>query len=171
MQKPVLIALDPARQLGCAVGRVGGKPTLSSIKLGTARTPDEEVFGNGASTLDRVISESGAVAVAIERPFFKEGESNYGTTVLLHGLYGTFVGVAIMRGLRVFPVAVKTWRSVALGTSKFASRHAGKSASMALCAQLGWEASDDNAADAGGVWIWGTSTIAPYGVVSNLVGV
>lgn len=169
MQKPVLIALDPARQLGCAVGPVGGRPTLSSIKLGDGRTPDEEVFGNGASHLGRVIDESSAIALAIEEPFFKQGESNYGTTRLLHGLYGAFVGVAIMRGLRVFPVAVKTWRSVALGTSKL-SRHAGKAASMALCAQLGWDASDDNAADAGGVWIWGTSTIAPYGVVSNLIG-
>ncbi|WP_024516956.1 hypothetical protein [Bradyrhizobium sp. Tv2a-2] len=163
--KPVVIGLDPSRKLGCAVGPIGGRPSLSTIIIGKDSTPHEDVFGGGAQLLDGLIRKSGAVAVGIERPFYKKGESNYDTTVLMHGLYGALVGVAQLHGLKVMPCAVATWRKVALGTAKLGSRQAGKKAMMDLCAQLGWDADDDNAADAGGVWMWTGAEYAPYGIV------
>ena len=169
MPEPVVIALDPARALGCAVGSIGGVPKLTSIKLGGDGTPDEEVFGAGARVLDALINDAAPVLVTVERPFYKTGESNYGTTVLLHGLYGALVGMARAHEIIVWPVAVASWRAVALGTSKFASQDAGKKASLAMCKRLGWDAADDNAADAGGIWMWATAKYAPYGVLPDQV--
>jgi Holliday junction resolvasome RuvABC endonuclease subunit len=165
MTKPNVIALDPATTCGCAVGPVGGKPALSSIVLGEANDTIIDVFGRAARTVHEMIERYSPVLIAVEQPFYKSKESNYATTMLLHGLYGAITGAARARMIRVLPVAVSTWRSSALGTAKFGSRKAAKQAMLSLCAQLGWPASDDNAADAAGIWMWATATYAPFGVL------
>jgi hypothetical protein len=165
MTKPVVIAFDPATTCGCAFGRIGGEPTLASVKLGDRRTSLPDLCGAAVRHVNTLIDNCNPVLFAVEEPFFKEGDSNYGTTVILHGLYGAITGAARARGVLVWPVAVSTWRAVALGTSKFGSRNSAKKAMMDLCAQLGWPAEDDNAADAGGIWTWATAKYAPYGVL------
>jgi hypothetical protein len=160
-----VITFDPAKTCGCAVGPIAGKPALSSHVLGDDDTPNTDVFGRAAGLVCDLVNLYQPVLIAVEQPFYKDGESNYATTVMLHGLYGAITGAARARRVLVWPVAVSTWRALALGTSKFGSRNGAKRAMMALCAQLGWPAADDNAADAAGIWMWATSKYAPYGVL------
>ncbi|SHG87496.1 hypothetical protein [Bradyrhizobium erythrophlei] len=165
MTKPSVITFDPATACGCAVGPIGGKPDLRSIKLDRHGDRPIDVFGQAASLVHGLIAEHDPVLIAVEEPFYKNGESRYETTVLLHGLYGAITGAARCRNITVWSVAVSTWRAKALGTSKFGSRNNAKKAMMTLCAQLGWPAVDDNAADAGGIWMWATAKYAPFGVL------
>lgn len=151
--------------MGLARGPVGGNPALFSIKLGGENTADEEVFGEAARILNRHIDEVSPVLIAIEEPFYKAGESNYGTTRLLHGLYGALVGIARLRGVIVWPVAVATWRRAVLGTAKFSSRQGAKNAAMTFCKGNGWHACDDNAAEAGCIFHWAATKYAPFGVL------
>jgi Holliday junction resolvasome RuvABC endonuclease subunit len=161
--KPVVIAFDPATICGCAVGPVGGKPSLFSTKL-KGKTVIH-VFGHAASLVHDLIDLHNPSLIAVEEPFYMSGKSNYHTTVLLHGLFGAIGGAAASRNIKVLPVTVASWRKQAMGTAKFDGRRVAKQAMLKLCGQLGWTAPDDNAADAAGIWIWATSIFAPYGVV------
>lgn len=164
MSKPVVIALDPARKLGCAVGPAGGVPVLSSIVLGGKDdAPLHEVFGHAVEHLDRLIARHSPSLIAIEEPFFREGKTTYDVTKTLHGLYGGLVGIARARRVMVASVTVRTWRATALGTAKFSNRMSAKDAMMRHCSRLGWLAEDDNAADAAGIHIWASATHVPYG--------
>lgn len=165
MSKPIVIALDPARALGCAVGPAGGEPELTSIVLGGSMTaPLIEVFGHAVRHLDRLITTYDPALIAIEEPFFNsEGKTTYDVTTALQGLFGALSGIARARYVRVVPVAVRSWRATALGTAKFADRKAAKVAMMRHCARIGWRAENDNEADAAGIHIWASAKHVPYG--------
>ncbi|UGY15242.1 hypothetical protein HAP48_0043075 [Bradyrhizobium septentrionale] len=163
--KPSILTFDPSRKLGYGAGPIGGTPELGTVTLGNDNTPDIEVYGRCARAVDDLIVKHQPALIVVEQPFYIKGESNYGTTQLLHGLYGCICGMARSRNVQCWSVAVQTWRAMALGTAKFHGRDGAKQAMLAYCKNVGWVAVDDNAADAGGMWIWGCSTFAPYGQV------
>jgi Holliday junction resolvasome RuvABC endonuclease subunit len=169
MLRPVIIALDPARRMGLAVGPAGGRPDLSSILLGGSKKADlADVCGHAISILDGLILKHQPSLIAVEEPFLKEGDTTYETTVILHGLYGAILGIARARNVTVKTAQVRSWRKVALGTSKFGGREAAKQAMMLHCKRLGWDAVDDNAADGGGLHIWASAVFYPFGVADMI---
>lgn len=166
---PVILALDPSTQCGCAVGPAGDRPLLWSVSFGrSAVDAPEEIYGVAADFMFKSVISYQPALVAIEQPFNRtDGETNYGTTVLLQGIYAVLVGVARQLHIKVIPVMVQSWRSVTLGTSRLGGRDAAKRAMMAQCRALGWDAVDDNAADAAGIHIWASAKHVPYGVMAE----
>lgn len=166
MQKPTIIALDPATNTGCAIGAAGGTPRLSTMRMrANVAEPQIELFGRAVTWFEGLIALETPSALAIEEPFYTDKNSNHDVTTMLQGLFAVFTGVARSRGMAVLPVAVKTWRKHALGTSKFGSPKDAKAAALQMCQRLRWPAPDDNAADAAGIFIWAGATLAPYGVL------
>lgn len=166
MSHPTIIALDPATHCGCAVGTVGGTPRLSSVTMRDSRDdPVEDVYGRAARWFGQVLDRHEPVLVAVEKPFYSTGNTNFSTTAMLQGLYAVLTGIARARGIVVWPVSVATWRKYTLGTSKLGSREDAKRTMMKLCRQLRWSAPDDNAAEAAGVFIWASAKYSPAGVV------
>jgi hypothetical protein len=152
----LIFALDPATRCGVAEGLAGGKPALQTINFGGREFDEpEDVFARASAFIARRLDAMPRPDVmAIEVPVPK-----YDSLVVL-GLYAIFCGAARHRGIPIKRAAVQTWRSYALGTGKLPRAQA-KAAAVEMVRRLGWPAVDDNAAEAGLIWLWCCSQIAP----------
>ena len=65
-----------------------------------------------------------------------------------------------MRGIPLHRASPQKWRAYALGTARL-PRVKAKAAAIRTVAALGWEAEDDNAAEAGLIFLWCCSVVAP----------
>lgn len=152
-----ILALDPSHLTGVAYGVPGGTPILSVWKL--RDDPDdepEEVFRRAATLLWRRLVLDPPVLMAIEvpvPPHMAKGKTQHKTSALMLGLYGLYVGIARARGVKVIPAPIRTWRKCAIGAGNLPGEQA-KALMVKRCRQLGWEAPDHNAAEAGGIWLW-----------------
>jgi Holliday junction resolvasome RuvABC endonuclease subunit len=162
-----IIALDPATHCGCAIGAAGSEPRLSSVTMRDSKDDThEDVYGRATRWFNQVVQRHQPVLVAIEKPFYATGNSNFSTTVVLQGLYAVFTGVARAQNITVWPVTVGSWRKHTLGKAKLGSRDEAKKAMVKLCKTLSWPAPDDNAADAAGIWIWASAKFAPHKAIA-----
>jgi hypothetical protein len=152
----LIIAFDAATRCGVAEGIAGGTPSLQTVNFG-GRTFDEpeDVFARASTFVNRRLDLAPTPdVVAIEVPVPK-----YDSLVVL-GLYAIICGAARQRGIPIKRAAVATWRAYALGTSKL-QRPAAKARALATARALGWKPIDDNAAEAGLIWLWACSVVAP----------
>lgn len=159
-----MLALDPAKRTGFAHGRPRDIPLLGTIDLGREHDVYADVFGRAARWFGRILDENRRVALIVIEPPIPPGEiwgkSNYGSLFISHGLYAVFAGMAIARKLDVLDAPVRTWRKYFLGNGNM-KRDAAKLAAVRLCRQLKWDAPDDNAAEAAGIWAWGSAQVMP----------
>jgi hypothetical protein len=78
-------------------------------------------------------------------------------------LYGIFTGATTARGIKLLPVTPSTWRKHFLGAGNGKlPRAQAKAAALEQCRRLKWDAPDDNAADAAGIFAWAESKIGPH---------
>lgn len=151
----LIIAIDPATRCGVAEGLAGGTPDLRTINFGRVMDDPPDVFARVLGWIVRRLDAPPRPAfVAIETPVPKYDSS------LVLGIHAILCGAARARGIPIKHAAVGTWRAYALGTSKL-KRPEAKAAALQTCKRLGWSAPDDNAAEAGLIWLWCCSLVAP----------
>jgi hypothetical protein len=157
----IILALDLAGVTGVAVGSPGGAPTAWSVDLGKSRSEDAR-FSQALVLTHKLIETHKPDLIAIEAPVGGPKTSHF-----LVGLVACVRGCAFNRKVRVEAYNIASIRkhfcgghvtSAAYGhikaprARKEAARAAGKNLVMQRCRQMGWQADDDNAADAAALW-------------------
>lgn len=152
----LIIAIDPATRCGVAEGLAGGTPELKTINFGGRELDHpEDVFARATAWIGRRLDAPPRPAfMAIEVPAPK-----YDSLIVM-GLYAIMVGAARSRQIIIKRAAVQTWRAWCFGTARM-KRPQAKAAAIETCRRLGWPAADDNAAEAGLIWAWCCSVVAP----------
>jgi hypothetical protein len=161
-----VLALDPAMVTGFAYGAPEDTPEIGSVSFTREHDNRADVFGRAAAWW-RMRMQTRLPHVLVIEPPIPPGElwgkSNYNSTVILHGLYAIFTGLATEQKIAVLEAPTQTWRKYFLGDGRM-KRDAAKLAAKRLCRHLKWgdhAKLDDNAADAAGMWAWGGAMVAP----------
>jgi len=162
-----VFALDPATKTGFAYGAPeDAAPQIGTIDLGREHDVPADLFGRAVRWW-RMRMESFPADLLVIEPPIPPGElwhdSNYQSTVILHGLYAIFIGLAMERKTPVLEAPTRTWRKYFLGRGDM-KRVQAKLAAKRICRALQWGdplTLDDNAADAAGMWSWGCAQVAP----------
>lgn len=163
----VILALDVATNTGVAQGVAGQTPILQSLDW--RRNASEDVpalCGRAARWMADRTRDNRPDLVVIEMPIAPaamQGRTTNDTTMTLLALYGVFCGIVMAKQIPLIPVAISTWRKYALGHGNLKTKEA-KAAAVELCRKLRWTAHDHNAAEAGCIWLWGCSQVAPRNV-------
>jgi hypothetical protein len=160
-----VLALDPATKTGFAFGAPhDAAPEIGAVDFGRAHDGSGDVFGRAVRWAEPQIRAANLLVI---EPPIPPGQlwndSNYRSTVILHGLYAIFIGLAVARGTAVIEAPTRTWRKYFLGEGNL-KRDAAKLAAKRLCRALKWgdpATLDDNAADAAGIWAYGCTLVAP----------
>ena len=158
-----ILAIDAATRCGFAFGEPGKTPLLESIALRRPTDPRTVAFGNASRIIYKFInSPTPPVLVVIEGtvPLIKikgKRKTDAGASVL-KGLYAIFAGAAEAHGIPVQSANIQKWRKHSLGAGNLTTEEA-KRRSMQMCERFGWQAADDNAADAAGIWLWACSQV------------
>lgn len=156
----IILAFDLASVTGVAVGQPGGKPIAWSVDLGKARSEDFR-FSQALVLTHKLIEQHKPDLIAIEAPVGGPKTSHF-----LVGLVACVRGCAFNRRVKIESFNIASIRkhfcgghvtSAAYGhldpkKRKGAARAAGKALVMQKCRLLGWDAEDDNAADACALW-------------------
>lgn len=156
-----VLALDPATKTGVAFGAPGERPQLWTENFGGEDTAWEGVYANATFWLADFLRTRSPALFIIEQPVppsAVRGVTNHATTMITIGLYGVFTGLVGCKKIRLTPVRIGMWRKHFLGVGNLKTEEA-KRAALRRCRQLGWEAPDHNAAEAGGIWEWGCAQL------------
>lgn len=166
-----ILALDIARNTGFALGSSGGKPVSWSVDLGEAH---ERRFSKALEVTAKLIADHKPDLIAIENMVGRAKTPHVNVQII-----GCVRGVAANRGVPVVMCEVPTVRKHFLGHNPTKrdfpglgpsqARKAIKQLVMDRCRLLGWEAPDDDAADAVAIWDYACATHA-RGYQSKPVG-
>lgn len=174
----IVLALDLAGVTGVAVGSPGGQPAAWSVDLGKARSEDFR-FSQALVLTQKLIQTHKPDLIAIEAPVGGPKTSHF-----LVGLVACVRGCAFNHRVKIESFNIASIRKHFVGghiTSsaykhldpkkrKGAAREAGKSLVMQKCRLLGWEAEDDNAADACALWDAACSQLSRSHQISTIGG-
>lgn len=152
----IIVALDLATVSGIAIGSPGGKPRAFSVDLGKAKSEDSR-FSKALTLTHQLIIDHKPDLIVIEAPVGGPKTSHF-----LVGLVACVRGCCFNRGVPLESHSIAAIRKHFLGghvtsahykhlperARKAAARKDGKDAVMNRCRALGWQAADDNAADA-----------------------
>jgi hypothetical protein len=160
-----VLALDLATVTGYARGVVGGTPIAGSIRFGTRESNDGEVFGQAIGWMSKLLEMAPRpdviVVEAMLPPGAKVGATNSSTRDRLAGLHAIVRGVAHIRGIgEIACYSVGDIRHHFIGDRSLRRAQA-KQAIVLRCEMLGWQAVDNNAADALAAWSYACSIIDP----------
>jgi hypothetical protein len=151
----VLLALDLATTTGFVAGAIGGTPVHGSKRLASPGASGPEVFGGYIAWLVDMIKVHAPRVVVYEAPLapsIVKGKTNVNTVRRLMGLAALTEGVAYRMGIyTVLEATVADVRQHFIGRRNLPGDE-GKRAVAMRCRQLGYEPTDDNAADALALW-------------------
>lgn len=158
----MILATDPSTtRFGLAIGGPNdGKPRAWTIKLPGA---DDHVFdrclGSVYETISTTCRSFCVEIVAIEAPLIQKMQgSNAHTLAALVEVSGVIRAAAQRAGCKTLRIGSSTVRKMFVGRG-FPDDP--KQAVMQRCRLLGWDFSDDNAADAAATWAWAMSVTYP----------
>jgi hypothetical protein len=170
----VILALDPARKTGVALGVPGGRPLLVTINFSRELDDPEDIFARAMAWINRALD--GSLDIASETPFGppavlaieapippsnKFGSTTFDTTLISLGLSAIFRGAARARGVPIKLAHIGAWRKYAIGIGNLEGKIA-KQMMVRLCRGLGW---GDNVsvdeADAAGIFLWASGQLNP----------
>ncbi len=152
----VILALDPGKRTGVALGVPGARPVLSVVNFARTHDGPEDIF---ACTLET----DKPTLLAIEAPIppsQKAGLTNFDTTLIAIGLSAIFRGAARERSIPIKLAPIGSWRKYVLGCGNLKGADA-KAGMVRLCRGLGWGDVDHNAAEAAGIWLYACALTAP----------
>lgn len=161
MDRPLILALDPATRMGVCEGRTGDTPRLSAINF--RRDPSDEpedIYGRATHFLADRLRSNVPDLLAIEQPFPSQ---RFDTSLISIGLYAIFTGIAHCKGVRTVKAPIQTWRKYFIGRGNLPGPQA-KRECLRLCEALGWPAPTHDAAEAAGIWSWACAVHAPQSV-------
>lgn len=157
-------AIDPATKTGFAAGEPGGRPVLTVKNFRESKDETvHDIFERAVFFLaDRLrVKQPGLIVIEAPVPPRQiEGFTNFGATQIALGLQGIFIGIARCKSVPVLSAPIGAWRKHFLGRGNLKGDEA-KRQSVRLCEQLGWNPPDANSAEAGGIWCWGCTQVAP----------
>lgn len=158
-QRGTILALDVASKTGVAFGRPGEVPRLQTVDF---RVKDDlpGTYGRAVEWMATRLCDEPPDLVVIERtvpPSGAFGATNHDTTMTTIGMFGIFAGIVRCKSIRLELAPINTWKKHFLGTAKL-KRAEAKRAAVERCRLLGWDAGDDNQADAAGIWDWAGQT-------------
>lgn len=159
----MIVALDLASVSGVAVGEPGRQPRCWSVDLGKGRAEDAR-FSKALILTDSLIEKFRPDMIAVEAAVGGKFASSF-----LIGLVACVRGVCANRGVDVQQFTSASVRKHFLGRAlakrdyphlkPTAATKAIKGEVMARCRLLGWDVSDDNAADAAATWDFACASI------------
>jgi hypothetical protein len=158
----VILALDPARKTGVAIGSPGARPFLSVVDFGRPLDDHADIFARALKWIDRALGER-PTHLAIEKPIPPSGNfgfTTFATTEIALGLAAIFRGAARNAGLPIIEAPINSWRKYSLGNGRLKRKEA-KASSIHMCRLLGWGDVGDDAAEAGMIWLWCCGQINP----------
>jgi crossover junction endodeoxyribonuclease RuvC len=169
-----VLALDLASVSGWAQGAPGETPRSGSIRFAPVGSSHEAVFAGAVKWMADWLQVSRPKIVVFEAPLpssFMRGRTNADTAMLLFGLPAVIGAVAYMRGVYdIRKGRVDDVRQHFIGQRRMPGAQA-KRAVMNKCRLLGWNPTDNNAADALALWDYQCSLVAPrYAMRSTPMG-
>jgi hypothetical protein len=160
-----VLALDQSpTATGWAVGAPNGKPLWGVFKLDKWGNDEGERLVEFYQWMKGILSEHSITHVFYEAPFLP-GHNNFHAIEPQMFLIGHINFIAALHKLPVQQVAMQSWRSRFLGTTKAvglkgdAARKELKRMALRACAIRGWLVENDNAAEALGVLDYGLSVL------------
>jgi hypothetical protein len=162
---PLVWALDIATVTGFAFGRVGDKPRSRSIRFAPAGCDSNALFAGCFEWFGETI-ERGPLPdiLAIEEllpPTARRGMTSTQAQHRLAGLHGIVRALARHAGIaEIVGVNVGDVRAHFIQTRGL-RRDEAKRAVLATCGMLGWDAADNNCADALALWSYIGGLINP----------
>ena len=159
-----ILALDIATQTGIAIGNSGEVPESWSVDLGKGRSEGAR-FSKSLSLTHCLIRDHSPDLIAVEAAIGGPNTSHF-----LVGLLACVRGCAFNRGIPVEVCSIGGIRKHFLGKNltvrdypgmtKAQARTQIKSEVMKRCKLLGWEAADDDAADAAALFDFACANFA-----------
>ena len=155
MNRGKILALDVATKTGVAEGRPGEVPRLQTIDF---RGKDDltGLYGRATLWMATKLRDDPPVLVVIEKPVPPSaafGHTNHDTSMITIGMFGIFCGIVHCKGIHLEIAPISTWRKHFIGKGNYPGPIA-KQMALDRCKLLGWDAVDDNAAEAAGIWSW-----------------
>lgn len=158
----VILALDLATVLGVAIGPAGGKPRAVPHRIAPPETAIGPFLSRYADWLADQITTHDPAVIIFEAPIMTAGKTSIDTARKLMNLAGLTDMIGWRREVpRVFEADSSTVCKAFTGRGRYEDRGGKKRAVMEACARLGWEAADDNAADALALWWWAETKLFP----------
>lgn len=173
----VILALDAATHTGVCEGAPGETPKLEVVNFGSRKhffgAHDHfDIWGGVQMWMERRIEENAdtraielVVIEGLVPQYTPERSSPWaaaatGDKTLQAGIYATFGAVARNKRIPVLSAPIQSWRAFVFGDGKLKKPDA-KARAKLLTRKLGWNPQDDNAAEAGCIWLWACSQVAP----------
>jgi hypothetical protein len=164
-QGVIILALDPAKTTGWAIGTPGDAPIYGSTTFGSAGCSHESIFMHGLVWFSNFLkAQPGITLITMEAklpPTFVRGKTTKHTLDVLYGLPAIFKAVARCRN-------VVDIREASTGdvrghfiNDRTCKRAEAKQEVMQMCRMLGWSPHDDNAGDALALWHYTCSLFEP----------
>ena len=160
---PNILALDvSSRCTGVAEGRAGEVPRLYGISFARPHDDYADIFARALRwAADRFkVTRFDACYLEAPRSPGQFGDTNADTTLKLVGLWAVMSSAAKVRGIKYRSINVNDVRQGFLGSRSLPGAVA-KAQAQAMCGRLGWNASDDNEADAAALWWHASMKEAP----------
>jgi hypothetical protein len=164
-RRPLILALDLATVTGWALGRLGDMPDAGSIRFGRPDASNNAIFGHcltwAAKLLEPTPRPTMLIIESMLPPDAKAGRTNRDTRDRLAGLHAIVRAVAHLRGIYdISEAGTQAIRSHFIGHANL-KRDEAKRQVMVRCAQLGWQAVDNNAGDALALWSYHAGILDP----------
>lgn len=157
-----VLALDVATVTGFAVGNVGEKPQIGSIRFGAVNCSPVESWAAATTWISEFIEVDRPDLLLLEAPLapsFARGTTNVNTARKLMGLSCLMETIPHMLGVnRIREARVQSIRKHFIGNGGLRSADA-KRAVIQMCRHRGLEPRNDNEADAAALWYFGTETL------------
>lgn len=155
----LMLALDLAGHVGWALGAPEGTP-----QFGTHTLPSDEGLGRLLLAyhgwIKGLFERNEIGCVVFESPHLVAGRTHVLTARRLMSLVGlTCLAVAEAEIVQFHEEASNTVMKFLTGHGRFASRPAKKAAAVAAVRALGWNAQDDDSADALALWAYAEAKI------------
>lgn len=163
MPAPRILAVDAATQTGVCDGPIGETPIFETVIFGDSGDSHLEVGAQALKWIAYRLKHNRPDQMWIEEPLSFEGSkgvTNRASLVRLNGLYMLFGAAARLKGIPVHPVLISSARTKFLGHGRL-KRHEAKKRSRAMCRLLGWNPVNDDEADAGCIWWFGSLANSP----------
>lgn len=165
-----VLALDLATVSGWAVGVPGDKdPLFGSIRFAKPGGSHEAIAAGAIGWAQDMIEKHEPTTIIYEAPIpasFVAGRTNIDGTSILFGLPFLIGGIAHRK--RIFDVRKASVRDVRVFfIGENLKRVAAKRATIDKCLRLGWNAQNDNEADALAIWLYQCAIFRPELAVTS----
>jgi hypothetical protein len=159
---PYILALDVASRTGVCEGRAGETPIFYTKQFAKEGDEHEDVFAAALLWLVERLKVDLPDAVYIEAPLSPGvyGKTNAETTTRLLGMWATLAAAVKVKGVRYRRAKVSTVRAAFIGHGRLEGAEA-KRRAFDLCKALGWAPKNRDEADAGAIFWWASSQMAP----------